>query len=288
MTRVSIVTPSFNQASFLQETIESVLSQEHPDVEYIVMDGGSTDGSQELIERYASRIAYWESKKDQGQAHAINKGWQRATGEIVAYLNSDDQYEPGAIQRVVQHFDSNAETDFVYGVCNSLMPSGEIRKYDPPAFDAERLVDANYIPQPTVFFRRRVLDKIGYMNEEFRYCLDYEYWLRAATAGMRFVKLPGGAIACFRFWLGAKSSDNSATWVTECVRAQEQAYHALSQQPPDAAYLQARALVGVSYGFAVSGNPRLARQGLTTAVRSSPRVALGQKFWRVAIRCIWP
>ncbi|HRY21099.1 MAG TPA: glycosyltransferase family 2 protein, partial [Flexilinea sp.] len=117
---VSIVTPSFNQAEFLERTIQSVLSQDYPNLEYIIIDGGSTDGSVEIIRKYENRLAYWVSEKDKGQTNAINKGFNRAKGEIFAWLNSDDIYEPGAIQAAVEALMSDPSLGFVYGDCNFI------------------------------------------------------------------------------------------------------------------------------------------------------------------------
>src|SRR5438128_2672833 len=117
--RVSIVTPSYNQARFIERTIRSVLDQDHRDVEYIVVDGGSTDGTAGILERYSDRIV-WTSERDRGQSDAINKGLHRATGEIVAFLNSDDTYEPGALSAVVAFFSANPEARWVYGKCRII------------------------------------------------------------------------------------------------------------------------------------------------------------------------
>src|SRR5437773_10669670 len=115
--KLSIITPSFNQAQYLEETILSVLQQKYDPLEFIIIDGGSTDGSVEIIRKYESRLAYWVSEKDRGQAHAINKGLQRATGELIAYLNSDDYYSPGALRSVAEFFMVHPDVDLIHGRC---------------------------------------------------------------------------------------------------------------------------------------------------------------------------
>jgi len=117
---ISIVTPSFNQAPFLRRTIESVLTQDYPHIEYILVDGGSTDGSQAIIEEYAGRVAHWESLPDQGQTDAINKGFARATGKYLAWLNSDDVYQPGAIAEAVDYLEAHPDVGMVYGDCTFI------------------------------------------------------------------------------------------------------------------------------------------------------------------------
>lgn len=179
--RVSIVTPSYNQAAFLDDTLRSVLTQDYPHIEYIVMDGGSTDGSVELIRKYENQIAYWTSERDNGQADAINKGWSRATGEIVAYLNSDDTYEPGAVRTAVEHLTRHPETDMVYGHCYQVNEHGErVGMLNAIPVNIRTLLLHNAIMQPTTFFRRRVLDKVGLLDIELGHAMDYDLWLRIA------------------------------------------------------------------------------------------------------------
>jgi len=184
MTRVSIVTPSYNQAKFLEQTILSVLDQDYPDIEYIVMDGGSTDGSVEIIKKYADKLAYWESKKDAGQADAINKGFARASGDIVAWLNSDDFYHPGAIRSAVQVFDENPDVVLVYGNMLAVDENGAtFNTLNYKQLTLEDLLCFQIIGQPAVFMRRSALQKTSGLNLDFHFLLDHLLWIQIAQHG---------------------------------------------------------------------------------------------------------
>jgi glycosyltransferase involved in cell wall biosynthesis len=179
--KVSIVSPSFNQAQFLEKAMRSVLEQDYPAIEYLVVDGGSTDGSVELIQKYADCIDWWVSEKDRGQADGINKGLRRATGEIVAWLNSDDFYQPGAISSAVQALRENPDAGFVYGNLQVVNPAGEttnVLTYGD--WKLPGLMEFKIIGQPTVFMRRDVLTQAGYLDESYHFLLDHHLWLRMA------------------------------------------------------------------------------------------------------------
>ncbi len=180
-----MITPSYNQASFLEKTIRSVLLQGYPNLEYIIIDGGSTDGSVEIIRKYESWLAYWVSMPDKGQCEAINKGIRRTTGDVIAWLNSDDTYRPGAIFKAVKAL-QDGDAGLVCSRCRMTTPDGTLLgMYDPDLPITSRnlimLWERSYPspPQPTVFFRRAVLDRVGLLDESLHYALDYEYWLRA-------------------------------------------------------------------------------------------------------------
>ncbi|HSB02002.1 MAG TPA: glycosyltransferase family 2 protein [Anaerolineales bacterium] len=184
MKLVSIVTPSYNQASYLEQTIQSVLGQEYPHMEYLVIDGGSTDHSVEVIKRYANRLAYWVSEKDRGQAEAINKGFARAKGEILAWLNSDDYYLPNTISAVVKCFEENPEIVMAYGDMLAVDGSGQtinILKYK--QLSLEDLLCFQIIGQPSVFFRRSAFEKTGPVETSFHFMLDHHLWIRLAQQG---------------------------------------------------------------------------------------------------------
>lgn len=177
---VTIVTPSYNQGRFIERTIQSVLSQNYPHLEYLVLDGGSRDETVDILKKYSHRLR-WVSRKDRGQSDAINQGLKAANGEILAYLNSDDTYTPGAIRRAVAHLVSHPTCDLVYG--NGWHIDDEDRYLEPyptEPFDAERLASRCFICQPTAFWRRGLHDKIGYFDEEVHFVMDYEFWMRAA------------------------------------------------------------------------------------------------------------
>ena len=204
--KVSIVTPSFNQARFLEATLRSVLEQDYPNLEYIVVDGGSTDGSAALIEKYADRLAYWVSEPDHGQTEAINKGFARATGEILAWLNSDDTYEPGAVAAAVQFLQAHPEVGLVYGDVNFIdAEGGVIGKFNAQQTSLKRLQRGGvYIPQQAAFWRADLWRQVGPLDPSFYFAMDYDLWVRLARVSeIRYV--PGKVWANFRLHGDAKT-----------------------------------------------------------------------------------
>ena len=176
---VSIVTPSFNQGQYIEETIRSVLLQGYPNMEYIVIDGGSTDHSVDVIKKYEQFISFWVSEPDKGQAHAINKGWKHAQGEIFAWLNSDDLYLPGSVVKAVSYLTKNQEFGLVYGEGYHIADDGRIiERYPTEPYNSKRLGDTCYICQPTTFIRRSVVEEIGSIDESLRFCMYYDFWIR--------------------------------------------------------------------------------------------------------------
>jgi len=181
---ISIVTPSFNQARFLEETILSVLNQNYPNLEYFVMDGGSTDGSVEIIQKYASQLTYWESKPDRGQSHAINKGFHMATGKLVAWLNSDDLLTPNALEEVAELWKQEQSFGFIHGISELIDENGNSRdKYFGSDFDLlENLTTSrNTVAQQSTFINRKCLESVNYLDESLHMSMDWDLWLRLGT-----------------------------------------------------------------------------------------------------------
>ena len=180
---VSIVTPSFNQARYLEATIQSVLSQNYPRLEYIIVDGGSTDGSVEIIKRYESKLAWWVSEKDQGQTDAINKGFAHAKGNFLAWINSDDTYEPNAISSAVKFLQQHPEVGLVYGDANYINEDGRIIGRFPAAqTDLIRLRRGYvHIPQQAAFFRADLWRAVEPLDPSFYFAMDYDLWVRLAA-----------------------------------------------------------------------------------------------------------
>ncbi|HEX2093818.1 MAG TPA: glycosyltransferase family 2 protein [Longimicrobiaceae bacterium] len=211
--RVSIVVPSYNQGRFIEETIRSVLLQGYPDLELIVIDGGSTDETVEVLRRYEPWLTYWVSEPDRGQTHAINKGLERATGEIFAYLNSDDLLMPGALFHVVKGFAAHPEADVVYGKCVYMSETGEdlftiqgkITGFVDYLRIWERLARREFLTQPEVFCRTQRLREAGGFREELRSVMDFEMWLRLLARGCRFQSI-AAPVAKFRVYATQKSS----------------------------------------------------------------------------------
>jgi glycosyltransferase involved in cell wall biosynthesis len=178
---VTIVTPSYNQARFLEQTMRSVLEQDYPNIEYMVVDGGSTDGSVELIKKYSDRLTWWVSEKDGGQAEAINKGFARAKGEIIAWVNSDDYYMPGAVSSAVKALMDHPEAGFVYGNVQVVDKDENIlNQLSYGNWGLKDLLSFHIIGQPAVFIRRSLLEKVGYLDLTYHCLLDHHLWIRLA------------------------------------------------------------------------------------------------------------
>jgi len=215
---ISIVTPSFNQARYLEAAIQSVLSQGYAPIEYILIDGASTDGSVDIIRKHKDRFAYWVSEKDNGQAEAINKGLIRAKGEIVAWLNSDDYYLPNTISEVVKAFEENPDILMVYGDVLAVDEQGQtinVLKYRQLSF--EDLLCFQIIGQPSVFFRRAALEKAGLLDASLHFLLDHHLWLRIAQQG-KILHVPQTWSAA-RYHAEAKNRAKAAEFGREVIDA---------------------------------------------------------------------
>ena len=223
--RFAIVTPSYNQAEFLEQTILSVLQQRGRGVEfeleYAVVDGGSTDSSADMIRKYESELTFWCSEKDRGQTHAINKGFQRVQGTIHAYINSDDFYLPDAFSKVAAAFDSDRQADLVHGICQKVDATGSVFKEQISHINSlSQMVNLwdywlrpkenwNFI-QPEVFWSDRLAQRIGRFDESLNYTMDFDYWLRGFDAGMK-VRPINSPLAAFRVHEMQKTTDRNAS-----------------------------------------------------------------------------
>jgi len=203
---VSIVTPSFNQARYLEKTIKSVLGQDHPRIEYIIVDGGSADGSLEIIRNYQDKLAWWVSEKDRGQTDAINKGFARAQGGILAWINSDDTYNPGAVSAAANYLTEHPEIALVYSDCNYIDEDDRIIGQFPAAQTDCRRLRKGYvhIPQQTMFFRAKYWQELGPLDPSFYFAMDYDLWTRLA-ARAPFKYIPGQTWANFRIHTSGKT-----------------------------------------------------------------------------------
>ncbi len=187
--RLCIVTPSFNQGKYISRTIESIFAQDVDGLEYMVVDGGSTDNTISVLESYGDRL-HWLSERDRGPSDAINKGFLRSSAPILGWLNSDDIYYPGALRTVLDYFEKHPEVDVLYGEANHIdATDAVIERYPTEDWNWERLKETCFISQPATFFRRRVFEQFGPLAVGVR-CMDYEYWLRLGKSGVRFVHLP--------------------------------------------------------------------------------------------------
>lgn len=223
--KITVVTPSYNQATFLEQTLRSVLDQEYPHLEYIVLDGGSNDGSADIIRGYAASLAHWRSQPDEGQAAALREGFAMATGDILTWLNSDDLLAPGALHTVAAAWNRFGEELIVAGGCQPFDDGGAGDVHYPTfqqAFSAveplpvRRILDlawhwfpGEFFFQPEVFFPRRAYEAVGGVDPSFHYTMDYDLWVRFALAGVPVVVLPE-PLARFREHGEQKTADRAA------------------------------------------------------------------------------
>jgi glycosyltransferase involved in cell wall biosynthesis len=294
---VSIVTPSFNQGHFLEETILSVLKQDYPRIEYMVIDGGSNDGSVDIIRKYESSLAYWVSEKDNGQTHAISKGWKRCGGEIIAWINSDDTYViPNAISEVVKGFQQNPEWAMLYGDSwyidehSNIIKEreGYINKRTAIPFDINSLLISNQVPQPATFLKREAVIEVGGLDETLYNVMDFDLWCKI---GLRYPvgNLHNIYLCNFRFHKDSKFEHLDERYIKEnelvIMRTTSDKHF-----PYNPKKSRARALSTLYFGQATrlisDSHQSQARYWLYRSVKTYPMIIFlpGIRFFRI---CFW-
>jgi glycosyltransferase involved in cell wall biosynthesis len=283
---VSIVINSFNQAAFLEETIQSVLKQEYSNMEILLVDGGSTDGSLDIIKKYAGRFKWWVSEPDHGQADGINKGLSHAKGDLVAWLNSDDQYLPGVVAEVVRTWQDRPDVSLIYGDVVAIDENGRpLNRIKCGAYQLADLMTFKIINQPAVFMNRSVLKIAGYLNTSYHYLLDHHLWLRcAAVYDTIYVKK---VWAKARFHSQAKNLADAdkfgeeayriVEWCSKDKRTRDMFPLISNQVWAGADRINARYLLD-------AGEPRQALSSYWRGLNRSPRIVLPE--WHRMVYCL--
>jgi glycosyltransferase involved in cell wall biosynthesis len=297
-----VIVPSFNQGQFLEQSLRSILLQGYENLELFVVDGGSSDDSVEVIEHYRAWIDWWVSEADAGQSDAINKGFARASGEIVAWLNSDDRYTPGTLATIDLEFRARPRAVVVYGDLNLIDGAGaEIGQQVSPPFDPTAIMAHSVaMPQPATFIRRSAVQDAELLDRQLHHAMDFDLWLRLMRAG------PFEHIDCvladFRLWEESKSVAHKVNWAPELLSIADR-FFADNQLPESLRRLRRPALSGVlstagMYSFE-GGDRKAARRLLVRAVATHPwslmrrrmiarllRVFLGDRVFLAARRLI--
>ncbi len=282
--RLSVVTPSYNQGVFLEEAIRSVLLQGYGDLEYFVMDGGSSDESPAIIAKYAPVLSGWATEPDGGQSDAVNKGWRRATGTILTYLNADDAYHPGAVAAAAAHLAARPDMGAVYGSYSVVDELGRVLEplRRPSEWAPDRPMSG--LPAHAMFFRRPVLDEVGMLDTRLHFAMDGDLCVRAVLAGVRFARVPGGALVAVRHWAGAKSFNWSHQGLAEVwanwdhLAADPRMPRALRARIPE---IKARACLWPAYRSAEAGRVTDAARFLLRAARTHWPIVLSGEFLRI-------
>ena len=283
---VSIVTPSLNQGPYIEQTIRSVLEQDYPHIEYIVVDGGSTDGTLDILEKYNGRLFY-SSEPDAGQADAINKGWRRSKGDILAYLNSDDTYCPGAVRKAVEGFRLHPEAGIVYGDCYGTDPEGRIiRRLRLREVDLPDLLCFTILHQPAVFIRRAVTDRVGLLDTRLEGLMDHDLWIRSAFR-FPFHHVPE-FLACGREHPGSKNANLGVRFGQEAIAILDRTFsdplmsqrvHALKNKAYAGSYLMA------AFWGCLSGERQRSKGFLLNALKLNPRLLFHQLTLPLVLEC---
>jgi len=288
--RLTIVTPSLNQGNFLEETIQSVLRQNYANLEYIIIDGGSSDGSVDIIRKYERHLAYWVSEADLGQAHAINKGLSRANGDLVAYINSDDVYLDGAFDAVAEAFARDPLAKWLCSSCVAVDERTGIETVlepqvpsDPASWLFKPSGQSYCFPQPGVFLRETLARRMGVFREDLHYSFDYEYFQRIFFSGSWPLKL-NRTTARFRVHDASKTASNAAGFAVEDLKIADLYFHRTSpaqQRKLAAQRAAAKAWEAVDRcaSIAKARGPRAARQALWHHVRQDPRLLRYRHVW---------
>ena len=220
--KISVITPSFNQAEFLEETILSVIGQQYPNLEFIIIDGGSTDASVEVIKKYERQVSYWFSEPDGGQSEALAKGFARATGDILCWLCSDDLFKPGTLHVVGGVFAGHPDLDLLYGDTEYLYPDGTTRHKPRIFYNYDAMLFAfNIISQPSSFFSRRIYQSVGGLDTELNFAMDYDLFIRFGR-NMHWIFVPT-VLSSYRLHAGSKTVAHRPRFLNEWNRVREKA-----------------------------------------------------------------
>lgn len=228
--KISIVTPSYNQGAYLERMILSIIEQKYPNLEFIIMDGGSTDESVEIIKKYEEYIDYWESKADNGQSHAINKGFKKATGVVLNWVNSDDELHPNSLEEVAKTFLAHPTLDILFSDYHIIDSNGTLLEIAKPVTDDfnSRILGYYPIQHPATFFSKRILDEVGLLNESFHYCMDADLFTKIALSGeCKYIEKP---LAKFRLQPNSKTSLTESHFTNELRPIYSATMKALNQK----------------------------------------------------------